>query len=292
MKERVYRYNLKSRFFGKEGSQFGSIEGAKAKNTSDSEESSGYPSPTEIDFSGGFGLVVGADLSQEWLLPWWYSHYTQHNAYPIAFADFGMSREMQSWCRERGEWISIADAPHFVTEKEEMESKLVEKMERECGREFWASRSAWFKKPLACMRSPFKRTLWVDLDCQICGSLAPLFSLTVESIAMARDHEISARKIPVYNSGVIRFDQGNRVIAQWAKAAVEQNHLFRGDQDVLNALIAEKGIGVTEIPEIFNWSRMKEKNLSAVVLHWHGPHGKSVISHQMAVANLQGVFGS
>src|SRR5579862_7309437 len=127
------------------------------------------------------GIIVGTDLTQEWLLPWWWKHYSAFNAYPVAFVDFGMSDPVKDWCRERGELISLFVADVFVAEREEIDPALVKQMEEACGKEFWPSRHAWFKKPLACLQSPFVKSLWIDLDCEIRGQLDPLFDLCEES---------------------------------------------------------------------------------------------------------------
>lgn len=230
------------------------------------------------------GIVVGSDLTQEWLLPWWWNHYSRFNSHPVAFIDFGMSDEMKKWCRERGELIPLLVADVFVAERETIDPTLVQEMENACGDSFWPSRSAWFKKPLACLLSPFRRSLWIDLDCQIHGPLNALFPLCNHSLAMAREDFDSHTE--GYNAGVIAFKHGDPVIEDWANRSYLCSHQFRGDQDVLNALIREQNLAIAELPQIYNWSRLKEKNPHAIILHWHGPQGKSEIAHQIARANL------
>jgi hypothetical protein len=231
------------------------------------------------------GIVIGADLTQQWLLPWWWDHYRNFNSFPVAFVDFGMSGEMKKWCQERGELINLPVASVFVAEKEEIDPKLVVEMENACGDDFWPSRNAWFKKPLACLRSPFRRSLWIDLDCQIRGPLDELFLFCNHSIAMAKEQYGADQDS--YNTGVIAFKHGTQTIEDWAAESFEYNHLFRGDQDVFNALIKKKQLPITTLPQIYNWSRRNEANPQAVILHWHGPQGKSEIIHQIARANLK-----
>ncbi len=233
------------------------------------------------------GIIVGADLSQEWLLPWWHSHYRVHNAFPIAFVDFGMSDEMKKWCRSHGELIPLYVADIFVTEKSEMDPAFAAALEKAFGKEFWSLRNAWFKKPLAFLQTPFRKSLWIDLDCQIRGPLKPIFDLCNEDLAIAIDLSIDASGgIPVYNSGVVAFKKGLPVIEKWADDCFERNHAYRADQDILNAIIQEQNIPIAEIPPIYNWSRCKEENPHAVILHWHGPQGKATISHQIAMSSL------
>lgn len=228
------------------------------------------------------GVIVGADLSQEWLLPWWWGHYSRFNSHPVAFADFGMSDEMKNWCKARGTLVNLPVADIFVAERNEMNSAIVQQMEEACGTTFWNSRNAWFKKPLACLKSPFSRSIWIDLDCEIRGSIRPLFSFSKPHIAMAKEPPPSLD----YNSGVIVFKHGSSFVEEWADQAFENNHLFRGDQDILNEMIRTQRITITELPSIYNWSRILEENPEAVILHWHGPHGKTTIAHQIARENL------
>jgi hypothetical protein len=232
------------------------------------------------------GIVVGSDLTQEWLLPWWWKHYSAFYSYPVVFFDFGMSEEMKTWCREHGELIPLFVADIFVADKQEMDPALVEEMENACGKNFWPWRNAWFKKPLACLQSPFHKSLWIDLDCQIRGPLNRLFDLCEDSLAIALDqcHPLS------YNSGVMVFKHGLDVIETWANQAFERNHEFPGDQDVLSAIIHEQNVKITEIPAIYNWSRRSQPNPDAVILHWHGPQGKSEITHQIMKMNLESFF--
>jgi hypothetical protein len=72
----------------------------------------------------------------------------------------------------------------------------------------------------------------------------------------------------------------------WADQSFESNYRFRGDQDLLNTIIQEQKFKVDELPQIYNWSRLKGDHPDAVVLHWHGPQGKSEIAHQIMRKNL------
>lgn len=241
-------------------------------------------------FKSEDGIVVGADLNQQWLLPWWWSHYHRFNAYPVAFVDFGMSEEMKKWCRERGEWIDLPVADIFVAEREEIEPTLVQEMENASGDTFWPSRNAWFKKPLACLQSPFLRSIWIDLDCQICGPLNELFPFCKQRMALAREQFDLAAKKTSYNTGVIAFKHGNPTMKDWADQSFKNNHKFRGDQDIFNAMVQEQGLTITELSPIYNWSRLKEQNPLAVIVHWHGPQGKSQILHEVSRTHLKSLL--
>jgi hypothetical protein len=244
-----------------------------------------YRKWNSIGLTDNDGVVVASDLQQEWLLPWWWENYRRFNSHPVVFIDFGMSKEMKVWCQERGALIPLLVPDIFVASKEEMDPDLVARMEDETGKMFWCYRNAWFKKPLACLQSPFKRTLWIDLDCQIRGYLGDLFESFGDGLSMTR-YPNPTMPYPIYNSGIIVFKHGLSVFEAWADLCIEQNHLFRGDEDILAWLLKDQNM-VAQLPAIYNWSRCFEDNPEAIVFHWHGAKGKYCIHHQIMTSNLQ-----
>ncbi|HSX11278.1 MAG TPA: hypothetical protein VLF94_06170 [Chlamydiales bacterium] len=225
------------------------------------------------------GIIVGSDQSQEWLLPWWWENYQRHNRHPVAFFDFGLSEAGKRWCRERGQWIKLA--PLFVKERDEVAPSLAHEWESRYGDQFWNSREAWFKKPHACLCSPFENTVWLDLDCEVLGPLDPLFQACdhPSGIALARD-----QTLPTYNSGVIAFRSQNAIIGEWARQSLEQNGVFRGDQDLLSHIVAGKAIG--QLLPIYNWNVGYGLNPEAVICHWLGERAKTALRNQLILNDL------
>ncbi|HSX37457.1 MAG TPA: hypothetical protein VLE95_01340 [Chlamydiales bacterium] len=234
------------------------------------------------------GIIAGSDQTQEWLLPWWWEHYIQHNTHPVTFIDFGLSPEKKTWCRARGS-VRALRIPDFAAERRIIAPSLMFAWENQFGKSFWPSRGAWFKKPLACLRTPYKRTIWIDLDCEVRGSIAPLFNLAdhPSGVAMAKDSKWVYTQRPtfesfwVYNSGVVVFRKQSPLIEEWARESHRQNHLFRGDQELLSHLIFQKNIAIAEVPKIYNWSRCEEDAPHAIIYHWHGDIGRRIIKHQI-----------
>jgi hypothetical protein len=233
------------------------------------------------------GILVGADLSQEWLLPWWWEKYRKFSRLPVAFVDFGLSKEMRDWCRERGHYISLPVADVFMTERENVDPNLAQEWDAEYGVQFWTGRNACFKKPMACLLSPFQRTMWIDLDCEIKSPFQDALILCEHpsSIALAKKCK-NAERVE-FNSGVIVFKRGCSLIEQWAKLSFEENHLHATDEQALIHIVNQGRIDVNQLPLIYNWSRCDELNPRAAILHWHGRHGKEVISRQIMQANLE-----
>jgi hypothetical protein len=235
------------------------------------------------------GIIVGSDQTLEWLLPWWWDNYRRHNAFPVTFVNFGLSLEMKKWCQERGELIGLSIFDLEITEKEEIEPSIACEWELNFGKNFWQNRGAWFKKPLACLQSPYRRALWIDLDCEIRSSLKEIFSHAdhPSGIGLVKDYEQpSSSPYPLYNSGVIAFRRGLPLIQEWGSQVFVRSQLFPGDQDLLSQMIHEKSMRISEMDPRYNWSRRCEDNSDAVICHWHGDFGKCVIRHQIQCKEL------
>ena len=218
------------------------------------------------------GIIVGCDQTLEWILPWWLKHYQMHNQYPVAFVDLGLSYEMKDWCKKNGEYIPL----RIVDFAEEVDSELREVWKKEAGLQFEEARNAWLKKPLALLKTPFENTVWLDVDCEVRGDLSPIFEFA-DGFAMAKEQTPYDYPFVMYNSGVIAFQKNHLTLHDWALWCQTKNHLFRGDQEAFSQMIDEKKTPITELPPPFNWSRRMEENPDALILHWHGNHGKFVI---------------
>lgn len=231
------------------------------------------------------GILCGADKTQEWMLPWWWARYRDHNAFPVTFCDFGMTLEMKAWCAERGEVIPIEFDPLCITSQHKIAPDLVcdwELRHRSC---VWDLRQNWFKKPFACLQSRYETGIWIDLDCEILGSVQPLFSQCdgVFQLALVRDYKTAhvPRLDPnaYYNGGVIVFQHGAPIIKKWAEGAVSLNHLFAGDDYLLSHLIYAFQLNVVELPERYNWRMVNGLNLDAVIVHWVANSKAYIRSH-------------
>lgn len=229
-----------------------------------------------------YGILCGAERSQEWLLPWWWARYREHNDYSVTFIDFGMSEEMLKWCAERGEVVTLENEL-FVAHRSAIDPSLVKEWEDAYGWTIWNARLTWFKKPFAFLHSRYKRGIWIDLDCEVLGPLDPLFKYCNASSQLGMVRDYTADHLPKfhpqahYNGGVIVFEHNAPILQKWAEDALTRNHLFSGDDKLLSDLIYSKQINVVEIPEIFNWRLARGFNLSAVILHWVGSGGKAYI---------------
>ena len=236
------------------------------------------------------GVIVGCDRNQEWLLPWWWEHYSACNSYPVVFMDFEMSKQALDWCRDRGQCLK-PPLPNVASESD-ISSFKKERWEARYGKGIWLSRSAWFKKPLALLHSPFSVGLWLDLDCQVNGLLEPFFN------CLSFGAEIALVKEPTfiqdferqqgfllpeeihYNSGVIAFQQDAPILHQWVKEALDNNQSYVGDQQALCRTIFSRQPHLIELPLSYNWPRILGPNPQALIYHYTGGAGKLEIMQQ------------
>lgn len=239
------------------------------------------------------GIIAGCTQSQEWLLPWWWMNMRLHNNYPVTFVNFGdMSPTALNWCQQRGSVVTLNLPADFVAPKEKIEPRLASTWES-MHAYVWQMRLAWFKKPFALLQSPYAKALWLDVDCQVCGPLQPIFDKCADSdLAMKKEEAIFHRTdvargllLPdekVYNAGVIAFRHGAPIVHTWAQQAVEQNHLFIGDQQLLARILHTHNYPIAVLPEIYNWRGDLGRNPNAVILHWVGSY-KAHIQKQIDI---------
>ncbi len=246
------------------------------------------------------GVLVASDQKLEWLLPWWWAHYRAHNDLPVAFVDFGMSPAAVEWCKERGEYTSFTQPLDFLVLPENIPSDLKDKWEVLFhNKEFWRVRSLCLKKPLAMLQSPFVRTLWTDLDCEIKGSIQPLFENCNNKIgfAIAPQPEFALQNYikkgllepgqKTYNAGVVVYRYQSPLVLKWAQGVAERNQLFPGDSDLLADIIRAEKIVIHELSQLYNWRMAQGANPRAVIVHWVADWGKQHIRESLQDLQLE-----
>ena len=226
--------------------------------------------------------MVGCDKEQEWLLMWWWKHYHKHNPYPVAFVDFGMTPEARKWCKHKGEVITLERSKDFMMPESLIHKNLISQWEERFGKIAWMERKQRFLKPFAMLQTPFDQTIWSDLDCEITGSVSPLFQKIHPHSGVAIGHEQAYLEEVRYNSGVIAFNKDSSLIEKWAEACLRSNDRFFSDQDVLGCLIQHEDIEVAEITGKYNWCLRSGVNIEAIIIHWAGCWGKEVLRREIS----------
>jgi hypothetical protein len=239
-----------------------------------------------------YGVLVGADQKQEWMLPWWWWHFSSVNFdCSVAFADFGMSESARRWCEERGQLVFIPNSPALEEpHREDVRTSWEKKWEHQGEKgNLWAFRKAIFKKPSALLASPFHRTLWLDLDCQVRQDLSPLFSFPIFSLKLSAasweenicldEHGKKIAAYPQYNSGVLLYEKDSLLLHLWAKTVQEEGMRAQYDDDLLSSLIKVVGQSEMSLPLIYNWDPfLWGESEDACIYHWIGSKGKKQIA--------------
>ncbi len=224
------------------------------------------------------GIVIASDLHTEWLLPWWWNNYRAENSYPVIVVDLGMSNQGLSWSQQIGTIIPFRDKIKVAARSKIAPSKI-DKWEKEYGANLWRARKQWFKKPLAMLYSPFDISIWLDLDCEVSASLEPLFTAVtpLQQFGIVRESDLIVKK-PIYNSGVIVYHRGAKIIDEWVKGCLSKNRQYIGDQQLLSQLLWKDRSSFVELPIHFNWMMMRGYNQKAIVAHWANNWGKLYIN--------------
>jgi hypothetical protein len=243
------------------------------------------------------GIIVGTSKGQEWLLPWWWMHLRAHNDYPVTFIDFGdLSDDALSWCRSRGTVIKLDLIDNFIVKKDDIDPQKARLWESMIPH-IWQFRFTYYKKPFALLKSPYSRTVWIDLDCQIRGSLKPLFPLCANEggIALIPEHEGQQQASQhrgflepgelMYNAGVIVFKRGSKIVEEWAKQSRDKNHLFPSDQQLLANILHTLKLSFNNLSPLYNWTVDQGLNPNAAIIHWFTAEGKEILKKQIDFLN-------
>lgn len=237
----------------------------------------------------GEGILVAVDENLEWLLPWWWSRLRSQSSLSVCFVDLGMSHYGRSFCLERGQLVDLSLQSRLFSSEEG-----VEKWELLFGKDVKKRRESWFKKPFAFLLTPFEKTLWLDIDCEVVKPLESLFEregeiyLACESESTherERTLETIGKGEVLYNSGVVLYHHGSPLLQKWADAILQEGDQFFSDQHVLSHLIQKLQYPVQPLEIEYNWRMAWGLNLHAVIVHWAGNWGKEFIRRYGGIAD-------
>jgi hypothetical protein len=235
----------------------------------------------------GAGVIAGCDESQEWLLYWFYSHFRKHNpTCPIAFADFGMSSQARKWCLKHGTLFKVPELSNSIPEQSgfSFQGDLWEewKLDRS---QLWPERLVWNRKPLAIAQSPFERTLWLDLDCQVRGDLTALLSTPLSSSGMGATPSNDFFNVKILSNGMVflveKFNSGviltnnNSILLKQAASLIYGIISFHTEERFLSFLADKNQLEITRISHQYNWPvHSWGENGEAIIYHWLGKAAK------------------
>lgn len=201
-------------------------------------------------------FLTGCDKNHEWFLEWFIGNYKKHNKTPLVFANFGVTESALQYIRKN---------VHAVMDM----TKSPEK--------------GWFKKPLSMLSCPAKKTVWIDMDCEIKDNIDNIFSLLEpKKLNMVEDKPWTKRRKEVWhNSGIVGFIDKPVILTQWAKQVKAKPEV--GDQEVLHSMLnpITKIGAINDLPNEYNVMRIQTENDDyqgkIKVMHWTGRKGKEKI---------------
>jgi hypothetical protein len=226
-----------------------------------------------------YGLLVSASEETEWILPWWWLNYRIYNSYPVTFVDLGMTAAAIKWCENKGEVIKAIIPQDFMADQLKITSRNIKLWEEIGKSRVWQQRKEWFKRPFILLQTPYKRTLWADINSQIRSYIDEFFDScnTPAGISLVRETEEAQQQnlacglIPpgevLYKTNIIAYDRNSQVIRLWIEKCINENMHFFNDQYVLSHILSNKECRFIELPDIYNWRVAMEVNPNAIINH-------------------------
>ncbi len=238
------------------------------------------------------GVLTGANAAQEWMLPHWWRCYTALCNEPVAFIDFGMSPSARAWCQTKGMLLPFTCPTDIVQEKNAICPIRAKFWERIYPGNVWKARPIWFAKVLALLQTPYRQTVWMDLDCEVKQPLDRLFhyaenpaglAVTPTTPALQKASEVTGllkQGERGYNPGVLAFKHGSPALFAWAKLSIERNSEFLGDENTLSRALLEGDFSITSLPLTYNWPFFFPENPDAKIVHFFTARGKRALLYR------------
>ena len=203
-------------------------------------------------------FLTGCNASHEWMLPWFFKNFKKHCKKPLIFSDFGLS--------ELGLKI-VRENVHAVMSLGDVEEK------------------GWFRKPLSMWKSPSKKTVWIDLDCEVKDNIDGIFDLLQPNkLSMVEDKPWTKRRGHVWhNSGVVGFIDKPIILSLWCGAVRKDHKEGEGDQEILDKILSPitKITYINDLPNEYNVMRLQTEldgyKDKIRIMHWTGKKGKDKI---------------
>jgi hypothetical protein len=215
------------------------------------------------------GVIIATDRKQEWFAFWFLNWFYRANDLPVTLVDCGISENMKKVLTDSHEKLRVVPGPKNM---------------------------GWWVKPLAIMKSTYRKTVWMDVDCKVRANIARLIECRDDQYIMLRQDEpydnlknwtknLVEGEV-MYNSGVVAVSHGHPIIPQWVVGCRLGEGWFRGDQEVLSRVIhiyaKQKGWVVHKLPRSYNNLRLDDyQDPAAVVQHLTGPEGKRQIINEV-----------
>ena len=208
------------------------------------------------------GIITGCDIKQEWMLKWWLYYAQKNSGLPISVIDFGMSKSARNFLTSK---VNVIDGnsslqPFTKPSHYTFPSNWPKKWIHDAA----GQRPFYFAKILATRLSPYKQSLWIDLDCKILESPVGAFAYIDEKqgASMALDTPETALKWRSYNfirpdsityqAGVIAFNQTSTLMEKWRSLCIASYETEFSDQTAIINFLASSTLPLKTMPSFFN----------------------------------------
>lgn len=221
------------------------------------------------------GVLIGADSAMEWCFRWWFEHYSKHNDFPVTVIDFGLSAQGLHNAKIIGHVIPCECASPKNYAYKPLDHFYVDK-----------KRPIWFSKPRALTLTPYQHTVWIDIDCEVRGSIAPLFDYCTSALQFSAVQSLPAGQIwaynnqflkpgeILYNGGVIAYDRDSNLLHKWVEQTRNRSERYFADDVAFSSIIAENNLVMDEIPKEYNRPWHVADRMHDQIIHWKGPSGQ------------------
>lgn len=232
------------------------------------------------NYTGGDGIIVATDMKQEWMLKWWWDNYAKYNNFPVTFFDLGMSKSASIWCEEHGNLIRFTFPEGWIKPKQAIDDTKKALWEDIYQGDLWDGRTHWFTKPFLLLKSPYQRTVWMDLDCEVRKPIDKLFDFANEKDGFSI-LSFQLDDLNIYNTGVIACRHGSPIPQKWAEHTCANNHNHVGDETLLMEMIEKENLQITPHPLLYNWPTIIPQDANMVIRHHIGGYGKTKILREL-----------
>lgn len=147
-------------------------------------------------------------------------------------------------------------------------------------------RKIWFTKALSLLKTPYEKTLWVDLDCKFLTPVDDIFStcdnegglaLTLdvpETTKRWKEVGFLSQNAKGYQVGVILYKRHSALMNKWAKNCVLKHKIEYSEQTSLDHTLEEENIPVPLLSQYYNWLDAKRVHPEAKIVHYGGEEHK------------------
>lgn len=232
------------------------------------------------------GVILAADAKQEWLLPWWWRHFSATNPHlPITFFDLGLSGSAKAWCKKKGSLLSFTPPKGLVIDTASVSEEKKAEWSKFYPGDFTASRNAWFFKPFIFQKSPYDHSLWLDVDCEVRENLDPLFKPIEEGFHLAIV-KFAHEQWVAYNSGVVAFSKQGPHLDLWVENTHRYHQDYLGDENILLKTVQDYNLPIAFFPSRYNWpSLIDEKGDPPAIVHHLGEKGKQKLLRSWSLSS-------